>query len=69
MLELLCTGAKLGLNRQLRGISGPRRDEVTGGRRKQHNEKLHNVYDVVSIVFGTDAAIFTAVVVARCSSR
>jgi hypothetical protein len=31
-------------NRELRRISGPRRDEVTGGRRKLHNEELHNLY-------------------------
>jgi hypothetical protein len=28
----------------LRGIFGPKRDEVTGDRRKLHNEELHNVY-------------------------
>jgi hypothetical protein len=31
-------------NRVLRGISGPKRDEVTGGWRKLHNEELHNLY-------------------------
>jgi hypothetical protein len=31
-------------NRVLRGISGPKRDEVTGGRRKLHDEELHNLY-------------------------
>jgi hypothetical protein len=31
-------------NRVLRRIFGPRRDEVTGGRRKLHNEELRNVY-------------------------
>jgi hypothetical protein len=25
-------------------IFGPKRDEVTGGRRKLHNEELHNLY-------------------------
>jgi hypothetical protein len=29
-------------NRVLRRIFGPKRDEVTGGSRKQHNEELHN---------------------------
>jgi hypothetical protein len=29
-------------NRILRRIFGPKRDEVTGGWRKLHNEKLHN---------------------------
>jgi hypothetical protein len=31
-------------NRVLRRIFGPKRDEVTGGWRKQHNEELHNLY-------------------------
>jgi hypothetical protein len=31
-------------NRVLRGILGPKMDEVTGGRRKLHNEELHNYY-------------------------
>jgi ABC-type transporter Mla maintaining outer membrane lipid asymmetry ATPase subunit MlaF len=31
-------------NRVLRRIFGPKRDEVTGGWRKLHNEKLHNLY-------------------------
>jgi hypothetical protein len=31
-------------NRHLRRISGPRRDEVTGGWSKLHNEELHNLY-------------------------
>jgi hypothetical protein len=31
-------------NRVLRRISGPKRDEVTGGWRKMHNEELHNLY-------------------------
>jgi hypothetical protein len=30
-------------NRVLRKIFGPKRDEVTGGWRKLHNEELHNV--------------------------
>jgi hypothetical protein len=30
-------------NRVLRGIFGPKRDEVIGGWRKLHNEELHNV--------------------------
>jgi hypothetical protein len=28
----------------LRRIIGPKRDEVTGGRRKLHNEELHGLY-------------------------
>jgi hypothetical protein len=31
-------------NRLLRRIFGLKRDEVIGGRRKFHNEKLHNLY-------------------------
>jgi hypothetical protein len=30
-------------NRMLRRIFGPRRDEVTGGWRKLHNEEIHNL--------------------------
>jgi hypothetical protein len=29
----------------LRSIFEPKRDEVTGGWRKLHNEELHNLYD------------------------
>jgi hypothetical protein len=36
-------------NRVLRRIFGPKRDEVTGGWRKLHNEKLHNLYSSPSI--------------------
>jgi hypothetical protein len=28
----------------LRRIFGPKRDEVTGGWRRLHNEELHNLY-------------------------
>jgi hypothetical protein len=31
-------------NRVLRRIYGPKRDEVTGGWRKLHNEELHTFY-------------------------
>jgi hypothetical protein len=31
-------------NRMFRRIFGPKRDEVTGGWRKLHNEELHNLY-------------------------
>jgi hypothetical protein len=31
-------------NRVLRRIFGPKRDEVTAGWRKLHNEELHNFY-------------------------
>jgi hypothetical protein len=31
-------------NRMLRRIFGPKRDEMTGGWRKLHNEELHSLY-------------------------
>jgi hypothetical protein len=37
-------------NRVLRRIFGPKRDEVTGGWRKLHNEGLHNLYSSPSII-------------------
>jgi hypothetical protein len=37
-------------NRVLRRIFGPKRDEVTGGWRKLHNEELHGLYYSSSIV-------------------
>jgi hypothetical protein len=37
-------------NRVLRRIFGQKRDEVTGGWRKLHNEDLHNLYSPPSII-------------------
>jgi hypothetical protein len=37
-------------NRVLRIIFEPKRDEVTGGCRKLHNEELHNLYSSSSII-------------------
>jgi hypothetical protein len=37
-------------NRVLRRIFGPKRDEVTGGWRKLHNEEPHGLYSSPSIV-------------------
>jgi hypothetical protein len=37
-------------NRVLRRIFGPKRNEVTGGWRKVHNEELHNLYSFPSII-------------------
>jgi hypothetical protein len=34
----------------LRRIFGPKRNEVTGGWRKLHNEELHNLYSSPSII-------------------
>jgi hypothetical protein len=36
--------------RVLRRIFGPKRDEVTGGWRKLHNEELHNLHSSPSII-------------------
>jgi hypothetical protein len=35
-------------NRVLRRIFGPKRDGVTGGSRKLHNDELHNLYSSTS---------------------
>jgi hypothetical protein len=37
-------------NRVLKRIFGPKRDEVTGGWRKLHNEELHNLYSPPSVI-------------------
>jgi hypothetical protein len=37
-------------NRDLRRIFGPKRDEVTEGSRKLHNEELHNLYSSPTII-------------------
>jgi hypothetical protein len=37
-------------NRVLRRIFGPKRDEVTGGWGKLHNEELHNLYSFPNII-------------------
>jgi hypothetical protein len=37
-------------NRVLKKIFGPKRDEVTGGWRKLHNEELHNLYSSPNII-------------------
>ena len=37
-------------NRVLRGIFGAKRDEVTGERRKLHNEELNDLYCSPNIV-------------------
>jgi hypothetical protein len=38
-------------NRELRRISGPKREEVAGGWRRLHNEELHNLYTSANIIF------------------
>src|SRR5215510_5597785 len=37
-------------NRVLRGVFGPKRDEVTGEWRKLHNEELNDLYSLSNIV-------------------
>jgi hypothetical protein len=37
-------------NRVMRRISETKRDEIMGGRRKMHNEELHNFYSLPSII-------------------
>jgi hypothetical protein len=37
-------------NRVLRRIFEPKRDEVTGGWRKQHDQELHKLYSSPSII-------------------
>ena len=37
-------------NRVLRRVFGPKRDEVTGGWRKLHNEELSDLYSLPNIV-------------------
>jgi hypothetical protein len=37
-------------NRVLRRIFGPKRDDMTGGWRKLHNEELHGLYSSPSII-------------------
>jgi hypothetical protein len=37
-------------NRVLRRIFGPKRDEVTGERKKLHNEELHTLYSSLNII-------------------
>jgi hypothetical protein len=38
------------VNRVLRGICGPKREEVTRGWRTVHNEELHNLYSSPDII-------------------
>jgi hypothetical protein len=37
-------------NRVLRRIFGPKREEVSGGWRRLHNEELHNLYTSLNII-------------------
>jgi hypothetical protein len=44
-------------NRVLKGIFGPKRDEVTGGWRKLHNEELHGLYSSPNVIKMTCVAL------------
>jgi hypothetical protein len=37
-------------NRALRRIFGPKKDDMTGGLRKLHNEELHNLHSLPNII-------------------
>jgi hypothetical protein len=43
-------GQRVFENRVLKSIFGPKRDEVTGGWRKLHNEELHNLCSSPNII-------------------
>jgi hypothetical protein len=43
-------GLRVFENRVLRTIFGPKREEVAGGCRRLHNEELHNLYSLRSII-------------------
>jgi hypothetical protein len=52
MVSEIKRGKKLRVfeSRVLRRIFGPKKDGVTGGWRKLHNEELHNLYSSPSII-------------------
>jgi hypothetical protein len=57
-------------NRVLRRIFGPKRDGVTGGWRKLHNEELHDLYCLPSIIrIIKSKRMRSAGLVARISER
>jgi hypothetical protein len=57
-------------NRVLRGIFGPKRDEMIGYWRKLHNEELHNLYSSPNIIrIIKSRRIGRAVQVARMGRR
>jgi hypothetical protein len=43
-------GLRVFENKVLRRIFGPKKDEVTGGCKKLHNEELHDLYSSPSII-------------------
>jgi hypothetical protein len=57
-------------NRVLRRIFGPKRDDVTGERRKLHSEELHNLHSLPDIIGQTESRIMRlAGYVARMGDR
>jgi hypothetical protein len=56
-------------NGVLRRIIGPKRDEVTGGWRKLHNEEFHNLYILPSIIRMIKSRSIRAGHVARMGRR
>jgi hypothetical protein len=56
-------------NRVLRRIFGPKRDGVTGGWRKLHNEELHNLYFSPSIIRIMKSIRMRSVHVARMGEK
>jgi hypothetical protein len=51
----LCDRMRVFENRVLRRIFEPKKNEVTGDRRKLHNEELHNLYSSQSIIRMTNS--------------
>jgi hypothetical protein len=49
--ELLKHRLRVFENRVLRGIFGPKRDEVTGEWRRLHNEELNDLYSSPNIIW------------------
>jgi hypothetical protein len=56
-------------NRVLRRIFGPKKDEVTRGWRKTHNEELRNLYSPPSIIRIINSRMRLSVHVARMGRR
>ena len=53
-------------NRVLRRIFGPKRDEVTGGWRKLHNEELNDLYCSLNVIWVIKLKIMRLVGHAAC---
>jgi hypothetical protein len=55
MLATIQSRLRVFENRVMRRTFGPKRDEVTGGWRKLHNEKIHNLYSSPNIIIMTNS--------------